>query len=61
MPIWFSFILTIIFLSAGILSFRKKVKTGKYTWTFAYITLFILCVACILYIIATFLLLGGIE
>lgn len=61
MQIWLSAILAVIFLIAGIISFQNRRKTRKPIWTLAYIILFILCVACILYVIAALFLLGGIE
>lgn len=61
MSLWISSILAIIFLIAGIIASRKKIKTRKLVWMFTYTTLFILCFTCILYVIATLFLIGGIE
>jgi uncharacterized membrane protein YdjX (TVP38/TMEM64 family) len=61
MPVWLITIFAIIFLIIGIISFRNKTKAGEDVWTFSYIGWFVLCFACVLYIITTFLLLGGIE
>lgn len=61
MSVGLSAILAVAFLTLGIISFQNRGKTRKPIWTLAYIVLFVLCVACILYIIAALFLLGGIE
>lgn len=48
-------------LAGGIIFLRMGIKNKRQLWKITGVALFLVCVLCIVYLIATLLLLGGIE
>lgn len=61
MTAWVSATLAVVFLAVGIISLRMESKIEKRLWKIAGMALLLACALCILYLAATWLLLGGIE
>lgn len=61
MTVWLAAVLAVVFLAVGIVSLRMGSKPEKRLWIIAGIALLLACFLCVLYLAATWLLLGGIE
>lgn len=61
MTVLVSAVLGVVFLAGGVVSLRIGINTGKRFLKITGMALLLACVLCVLYLVATGLLLGGIE
>ncbi len=61
MTVWLAAVLAVVFLAGGALFLRMGSKPEKRLWKIAGMALPFACAMCVLYIAATWLLLGGIK
>lgn len=54
-------VLVVVSFTGGAVSLRMGIKNKRQLWKITGVALFLVCVLCIVYIIATLLLLGGIK
>lgn len=61
MTVWLAATLAVVFLAGGALLLRMGSKTERLLWKIVGIALLLACAMCALYLVATWLLLGGIK
>ena len=61
MTVWLAAVLAVVFLAGGIISIRMGPKPENRLWKIVGIVLLLACFLCVLYLAATWLLLGGID